>query len=332
MANITPTLQDQRWGPERYQVFDYYAHPKRDAGGNPCLIFRHGGGGIGGNYKEIWKGTDPLHTLHLYLNDSARGTHFDIVSFESAQRNHLDSSGAAPSIPRTKTAYLHDQIIDAKRAVGAIKQWGQGLNNNSGFHLNPNKFIFGGHSHGAVIAGLCTLTPPIAGHGGLDSYFHRIWDAKSYDSTCVGAILSSPQVDVRNLNDTYPGTAYIDYTGLPGWYSTRANTSSVEWDNLPRRIKESMSIRHYIDKGQTRFYRPFFVIFEANKGTHTHPFTEVHDSQQYTDLTASLAAQKLSYSGLTYTTMTDVENAQVYAWMANLVYSSTLSGGAPVPL
>jgi hypothetical protein len=41
MVTVTPTYSAVQWGPEAWQLMDYYQHPTRITGGNPLLIMRH---------------------------------------------------------------------------------------------------------------------------------------------------------------------------------------------------------------------------------------------------------------------------------------------------
>lgn len=320
MAVISPTKTAVRWGPERWQVFDYYAHPTRDQDtGNPCLIYRHGGGGWTSSYKEPWPDAATLRPLIDYLHSNSRTTHFDIISIETAQRGYTDAVDAVSGIRPTKLAWLPDQITDLKRGICAIKRWGVGVDNDTGFRINPFKLILCGNSHGGLLAGLATMTAPLLGHGAQYSYLHRLWEPKGYDSTTRGVILSGAQVDCRNIG----GTDYIGFANTYAWFGTRYDLNT-EWNALSSHMKTSMSIRAYFENGDTSFYTPMFTLY-GETGAHTYPLSDPHDSVQRTDLNTAIANAKLPYDSYLYTSTSDAAmHAAVYNWMVSRITADGL--------
>ncbi len=334
MAQITPTKQRVRWGPEAWQLFDYFAHPIRDNGGNPCFIWRHGGGGSGGHFEESWLDTVPWFSFFNFLNKRERDVHFDIISIETGQRSHNRSPGGLGlpiNFRRSKMLFFPEALADFKRGVASVKRWGQAVNGDAGFFINPNKCIVGGQSFGASIAGISCVTAPLVLGADGDTRLENIWEPTAYDSTALGCFYMMGQIDARNTGTG--GVTYHWFKTWPGWYGTRGDIgggTSAEWDALPATIKASMSLRAYFERiGGVQHYCPFYVLYEANTGAHTFPLEDAHDSIQSGHLVKAIAeAKDLAGRGLTYgvDTITDASNLMVeqnnvhaYNWMAALV-------------
>jgi len=347
MATITPTLRNQKWGPERWHRFDFAAHPIRDVGGNPCIIWRHGGAGWGGNLSDCWLLTEPYNPFFEYVLNAARDVHFDIVSIETGQQIHLDSANKVPQVnasttptglPRTKRLYMADSLLDYKHGIASIKRiLAAGV--NSTYFGNPDKVIVGGWSHGSSLAGLSAVTNPISISPGRDVWYQSGKQTQTYDSTTLGVAYLWGQIDIRrrslpNGAGVYAARNYLDITaGSPSWgaawYGTRANDAGAEWSSyVPSWWKEAFSLLAYIDQGRVENYVPMFVGYGDNVGAHTYPLSDVHDSVQRTDLVAALEAAKLPYqTGTTQAALsgffTDVESSQLYNWMKGLASVST---------
>lgn len=343
MATITPTFSSLRWGPEMWQVFDYTAHPVRDPNGNPCLIFRHAGGGHGGYLVDVWGGTSVYNKFFTYLLDPSRDVHFDIISVETAQQIITNGTPPPTSIPRSKMVLLLDSVFDFQRAVCAIKRWGAGVNNGTTYYINPDKVITGGHSHGATLAGLASLMNPIVNTGAMRTMFRRRNEPVSYDSKGLGVFLFAPQVDIRRRMLTDGGGTsvrlYMAPSNLPAWTGTPGTISSPTWTSLvPDYLKEAMSILAYIDQGATDNYVPMFTLFGNDVGAHTYPLSDPHDKVQRDDLNAALTVAGLQFqtdqvfagAGPTFYEMDSANSFRAYSWMSTLVRGAKKYTGVSV--
>jgi|SRR5690349_1003286 len=349
-AAITPTLTAQRWGPDSYQVFDYKAHPIRDLiddrdptrSGNPCLVFRHGGGQIGGCYREAWiingGAVQPYNKLFNYLLESAREIHFDIVSLESGQVRHTDvggGNGANPNFSPSKKMYFLEALQDYKRGVAAVKAWGAGFANTSANRMNPTKFITMGHSAGAVTATIAMMTPPIVYPNKGKTAWSRATEANAFDSTSLGTLSSCGQIDFRNKN--FDGGGAVDYllwSNQRGYFGTRDDDAHVEWDAIPAYLKDTISLRAYLENGDTQYYTSLFN-HHIEQGNGVLPLANSHDSRQLRDLNQALQnarrpdgrplpyAWALSTNAQDGSIISDSQCEQMYRWMAELVKQST---------
>lgn len=332
MAAITPTKTGVRWGPERWHLYDYWAHPTRDVGGNPVLIWRHGGSATTGHYQESWLGLDssgapylPWNLFFEYLHSTSRDVHFDIISMESGQRGFSQSVspfGTTLNIKATKRMYVPEGIQDFNRGVASIKSQGMtGVNYDTNYKLNPNLFITGGNSYGATVAGLASLVDPLTIGGSLQTPITSLAERASLDSKVLGVLYFRGQMDVRSIG----GTEYQLYSGMHGYYGTYYN-SATEWQALSNDIKASMSYRAYIQNGDVQNYVPMYVLY-IELGNHVLPLTDAHDSRQYSDLIAALTKANLPYASSLITSAVAGDNSawttrhtvKVYSWMADLV-------------
>lgn len=309
MAVITPTATGLRWGPEPWQVYDYWAHPTRVAGGNPLFVFRHGGGGINGDLRGLWDndGGNDLWYFLQYLRDApgtgTRTTYWDVVSLESAQVG-FENGLISPPIPRRR-CYITEQVHDLKRGVCAIKALCSNLSQGVGgaFACNPGKIILGGNSHGAVLALLAGLTPPIYGRGAVSVFQARLDEHAYRDSIVRGVYAWQPQVDCRNA----AGTDALWYGWLEGWAGCRTD-DPAQWNALSPSLKAALSPIAYIEAGESAHYTPLYLMV-PEIGTHVKPYgdpaqggsSNIHDSQQVVDMAAALAAKGLPHQSVVYT-------------------------------
>lgn len=294
---IVPTLSAIRWGPQPWQLFDYKAHPVRDPGGNPCLVFAHGGGHLGGNYKDIWliDGTavQPYNVLLNFLLTPTLGTHFDIVSLESAQWRHTDADAAGTGSvnpgfsPSQKVYFWTDGMNDYKRGVAAVKAWGQGFNNSSAFRMNPDLFIGGGQSAGAVKSCLAQITGPLTFGNRQKTFASRITEAGQYDSSVNGLLWLQGQIDFRNKNYNGTTTDYSTGTDQKGYFGTRDDDGGADWNNLPQFLKAAISIVAYLENRDLQYWKPLFNL-QIEQGNHLLPLVNGHDSRQLRDLNIAM--------------------------------------------
>ncbi len=303
---ITPTLTAQRWGPETWQLFDYKAHPIRDPGGNPCLVFFHGGGHMVGNYHDIWivngLAVQPYNNLLNFLLDPARGTHFDIISLETAQYRHTDvggGNGTNPGFAMSKQMFFWtDGLNDAKRGIAAMKAWGVGFNNTSAFRLNPDLFISGGGSAGAVKAALAQITKPLDFRTRQKTFTNRINEPGTFDSSVNGILWIAGQIDFRKK--IYNGQGPVDYqpgVNNKGYFGTRDDDAGVEWDALPEFYKSAISLVAYLENRDTQYWKPLFNV-QIEQGDHLLPITNGHDSRQLRDLNVAMDGAGVKYDSL----------------------------------
>lgn len=420
MATIVPTIENIRWGPERWHLFDYWAHPTRDVGGNPCLIWRHGGGGTGGYYKDLWVDVSgaatPFIALYNYLNSASRAKHFDIISLESAQVGHVigvgGSSGNLP-FPRSKKAWIFDQLADFNRGIAAVKAWGlggpsqriaftvagwtegsltltittpanalagivtgasspligalvtitSGTNTVPGRYriithtsssvvtlssslqsggaasaivgyitvygtstiINPNKIVVGGQSHGATLSGLSQIRPPL-NHGATQyTGLNRMYESLNFDSTSKGVLYIEGQIDCRrkDFGDGGGVKEYMAYGIFAGWHGTSGTDGGVMWNGVPNNVRDALSLRAYIERGETGYYVPHFLSYQTTSpGNGAITLSNAHDAIQKVHLAAALRAAGLSFDQDFYQTGAYMTNAQcdkIYNWMASLV-------------
>lgn len=356
MAVPTQTLINQRWGPERWQLFDYFAHPIRDPGGNPCLIWRHGGGGWAGNYK-LWpnSGFEISEGLPDYLlNEPGLDQHFDVVTIQTCEQTMTNSAGTSfpAEIPRTTRHNMWDNVMDHKRAICAIKAWGTGAggftNGVYTYRINPDKIISGGQSFGGTVTALSMITPPITYDTKWGMSSVREFDAGNYDSTVLGVIYFSSQVDFRRRALPQAGGAvafqnYLRSDTVQGIWGTQINDPDTgsniyaggsEWSSkVPNNFKDAVSLLYYIERGYTDFYVPMYTLYYENDPSHLgqYPLTSNHDRRMRDDLNAALTAKQLPFStGLTKSIangggpLTDWQIARpdaisLYGWMNRLV-------------
>jgi hypothetical protein len=329
MADITPTNANVRWGSsERWQIFDRKAHPKRDPGGNPALLFRHGGGGVGGCLK------DPFYdnvlsvgwmSLFQYLLAPEREFHFDIVSIETGQRGHLSGSGATNGtyvFPRSKKLWFHDQVSDMQRCVVGVKRAGLSIGSSDSDFMHPAKFILAGQSHGATLALHTMLHPPVS-HGSYQRVsLDRTNEPGNFDSSVAGVLAFEPQIDARTKDwgDGAGSVAFLNYANYPGWFGTSSTDGGTQWNALSNDIKESMSVMSYIERGDTQYWVPTFVSYTPLGLSTQHPWSNAHDDRQLALILAAARARNLPIQGLLrQSTLSTSDCKQIYDWMVKTV-------------
>lgn len=85
MPELNPQIKDLRWGPDQCQKMDILRHPVRDPGGNPWILYRHGGSGNIRDKRLPWLPSGNGNALAYYVNTIAQGVHFDFISVETRQ-------------------------------------------------------------------------------------------------------------------------------------------------------------------------------------------------------------------------------------------------------
>lgn len=297
MATRNPTLSG-RWGESAWAQFDYWRNPVRvgvDAahpnGQNPCIFYRPGGGGTGGNHQDIRTDAygDPFFLFHWLGGAHATsnpGSKWDLCSFSSGQQMHVDFfTGLQTLFPRTRSLFFPDAIRDCQRAIASIKGQAATL----GF--DPNKVVGWGDSYGATLLGLSQLAPPLGGGNRRSVWRDGTNLSKSYDSTLRGLLYHQGQIDCRKIG----GVDYLAYQHCAAWFGTRYNDSG-EFNNLPDAVRAMASARAYIEAGETGGYRGWFLAYVSGVGAGTHPLADPHDTVQAADLETALVAKGLTYA------------------------------------
>src|SRR5690242_8498235 len=88
MPTIDVTIPTLRWGPSASHVAAIVRHPIRDPGGNPWLVYRHGGGAIIRDYRLPFIGSANGNALFYHLSAQRSGRddlHFDCISVDTRQ-------------------------------------------------------------------------------------------------------------------------------------------------------------------------------------------------------------------------------------------------------
>jgi acetyl esterase/lipase len=341
---IIPTVADIRWGRSMCQRMDQLKHPIRDAGGNPWIAHRHGGGGVVGSKEADWISTvggGTFANFAQYLNTvktAASDTHFDCIALGTRQ------AILSPPQFRGDQAFFPECVLDVKRAIMTIKTRAAEMG------LDPNKGFLMGESHGGWLTLMTMCTAPLVGNGGSKTEQLRRYGAASFDSTVRGYISQSGMIDVRR-------TANVDqihFTNLQAWFGTRAdianetgtapNNTGVEWNAVTADLKAATSPLAYIENNDTRYFRPLYIT-GAIVGNHVHPYGDpngsgsgdfgpsVHDSKQATDLYAAMQAKGLNatlnlfnrgdfdiFGSPTATAL----SLQLYTWLQGILAGSVL--------
>lgn len=340
---IVPTVSNVRWGRRLCHRFDQLKHPTRDATGNPCVIYLHGGGGITGNKEGAWSTINGGTFVNLaqYFNTvkvASTDQHFDLVSLETRQKLFL-----TPQF-RGDQAFFPETILDVKRGIIAIKTQAAALG------IDPNKLFLYGESHGAWKVVMTMCTSPLIGNGGSKTEQLRRLDAMSYDSVVRGYLAEQPMVDVRRISNV----DQIHFSALEAWFGTRSdpanstgafpNDTGLEWAAVPDSLKAAASPLAYVQNGDTRYFRPLYLT-GARVGNHTKPYADpagptilgegpnVHDSQQGVDLAAAMTARGLNAT-LAQFTRGDMDtfgtaaatavSLGIYTWLTNILAAPAL--------
>ena len=160
-------LRNYQYGPELHHTVNYYPNPTRITGGNPWILFAHGGGLGSGDKTYQVEGVTRIHIVAAYFLDSASyGTSacFDFFSMEYNCHAHADTvqsdyettlEGVAPGStgtgPVSYPAYARSWVDDMQRCVQWIKDHITGI--------DPNKGVLFGNSAGGVIAATAGIGP-----------------------------------------------------------------------------------------------------------------------------------------------------------------------------
>ena len=243
MPALTPTTQDTFYGPSIHQSYDVYRHSVRDPGGNPVIIYRHGGGWASNDKRDIGVDANASNRLAAYLlaRTAPTDTHFDIISIESRQRS-FSSSGAAFGYaqPNDMPSYFPEAWDDVKLAIVHIKQ------NAASLGIDPKKVVLLGNSAGATTLWWSQLTAPLIVDG--------------VDSRALAMMFEKPLVDFRRDSgntETYNSASdnFYDYV-----FGTSSGVGAYPGATLSTAIRNAASIAWYYETNQLTYAIPTMVL------------------------------------------------------------------------
>jgi hypothetical protein len=295
MVTVTPTNSAVQWGPEAWQLFDYYQHPTRITGGNPLLIMRHASWNSG-HYQFYRNSADTewFYFIRWLLGNqggSESAAHlatspaecWDVCAIETGQQKHGNTV-----TPRSAALYGMDAVADMQRGIASIKAM------HRVYNFDPNKVIVGGESAGATLAALSQLVRPRLGSGRSSTGIESLYDPDTFDSTCRGVLYSEGPVDVD-----------MDYFHFSrtGPFLGVSTTDSGEITAMSSRVTDALSVIRYFERNELANYPGMFVNF-TRAGNGTKPLGNVatsgsdpHDAIQYTELMAAAATAGAPMSG-----------------------------------
>lgn len=249
MATLTPYQRDVFYGPSIHQSYDIYRHPVRDPGGNPVIVYRHGGGWASNDKRDISvDGNSPNRFATYVLSQTAAtDTHFDIVSIETRQRSFSDSGATGGfAQPYDEPAYFPDAWSDAKLAIVHIKS------NALTYGWDPKKLVLFGNSAGASILWWSQLTDPLTISG--------------VDSRVTAMAFEKPLVDFRIDSagvETYSSATdnFYDYA-----FGTNAGVAAYPGTSLPSSVRQAASVAWYYETGNLKWAVPAMVLSGPQEG------------------------------------------------------------------
>lgn len=299
------------YGPSVHQWYSLNLHPVRDPGGNPLLIYKHGGGAVEKDARLCWIPNGNGNSISWYLQGNGAShpggggvtapvldLHLDVASVNCRQAKYnipvtVHSQNGANgwfNEPWTGSTYFPDAWNDLKLAIAHLKDFARERGQD------PYKFLGMGSSYGGMQTAWACLTPPLRGMGGAPSDFHRPGSTyRKSDSTLLGAILHITPIDVRNDTALAPGADFIDESALRGFFGT---ANSTEWNQVQASQKAAISIFAHIESGSA-WYPPggFHTIYQdLGGGAATYPLSNPHHHSQRDQLNSALAAKGWTYS------------------------------------
>lgn len=307
---------DVPWGNESpHQIFHYLRHPIRDGGGNPWIIWMHGGAGVGNDARLPFtapaagnqNGNAYFHYARNVLTE-ARDRHFDIFSVQcdqysfvgSNQQSPLDTIGNNHSQtatlkwgcpPRSHPVVYPDSFTQIQRCIARIKA------RASEFGIHPDLGGVGGTSFGAHRAMISQIAPPFWDEDirtrDVDSLPDnppgRFPSRLGYNSRVNFVLCHAGQPDMR-YNPGYvaasstPNVDVCDGSVVgKGYYGVRNKT---QWDAVPTQLREFTSLLWWIEQGLTQWLVPHYCVYPAIGGTPTYPLqlSTVHHEIQFTNM------------------------------------------------
>lgn len=295
-AIIAP-VQNIRWGPNRWCLLDHYKNPTRvgvDAahpnGKNPCLIFRHPGGGtVGSNewYRDSLANQDYFYFLQWLVGAqpvSMPALCWDVIHATTGQQQH---DGV---IPRTRSLFFPESILDYQSMVSSVMHMSIDLG------IDEDRCVLGGESMGALLASLSLLAPSLRGSGQQHVWLKGRHNYGTHRNRARGVLHHQGPVDFQ----IYGGVEYYHHSRIGGLAGTRYD-NNTEWTALDPRVKAMFSIIEYIRRGETAGF-PSIYISWAEQGNHINPFgdpgipgSNLHDSRQADDLATALAERGMPH-------------------------------------
>lgn len=168
---LASSFRNLRYGPTIQHRLNFYKNPVQLAGGNPLLVYFHGGGWMTNEKTSTIEGSELQHLLWAYLLDSSTygtdGVPWDIASVEWRRQNATNVSPPALNTPYEATSegtnpgtgptsahwYFPTWVDDEQRAI----QWLKGQADR--FLIDPEKVVAWGSSSGGHLALLGALSP-----------------------------------------------------------------------------------------------------------------------------------------------------------------------------
>lgn len=225
-ANLT--WRNIRYGPHDMQRLNVYKNPVQRTGGNPVLVFNHGGAWTGLDKTSTIEGDRVLRWLFAYLLDSTNyGTDvlpFDIVSVEQRIQGH-QLSAATMQIGGSNTNTPYEPIIEGTNpgygpGTGTISgpwyyhtmlddvqngyQWVK--DNAERFNFDPERLVGAGFSAGSW-ATMTAAFSPSRQYTTRENARSR-WDRFS-DSKIRGCLNYSGEIDIDPWFMAFTVTQYL---------------------------------------------------------------------------------------------------------------------------
>lgn len=125
----TPTISGS-YGPYTQNKFDLYRHPDGALpGGNPILMWIHGGGWSGGNHREVQStaAANQGQTLANYFGTTGRAPRFDLMSIEYRCGNTTIPGTPATGLHFQRAWYGLSYLKDIQQAIQFVNAKGSSL-------------------------------------------------------------------------------------------------------------------------------------------------------------------------------------------------------------
>lgn len=276
MTITTPTTDDIRYAPHLQTKLAYWENSVRDDGGNACFVFFHGGGwDLYDRYRFRFAGVNGYAWAYYLLNLAASDTiHWDFISCDYRMISYGSPSPTYSAQKQSYPSYFPDAFEDCDRAIQYV------FDNASTFDVNPNRIFAGGVSAGSQMTMVNALRRSAP-------YMKTAWAPKRWmpkSSSAVRGILNTwGPIDCR-VTDGVQQILWTSYQSLFGI------TSSTEFDAIPNHVLASASPLAYLESGVMDATPAgiYSVYYDTGSQSHTHPYTDPHDSQQGIDLHAKL--------------------------------------------
>lgn len=239
MPTLFPTIPTLRWGPSATQVAAILRHPIRDPGGNPWLLYRHGGGAIIRDYRLPFIANANGNSIFHHLSAMRSGVsdlHFDCISVDTRQtrwdtpidQHEQNDKYRWVDNPIERGISFPHNLDEMKLCILALKSRAVELG------IHPERGITMGTSYGSLAAVWPNMTEPLRTDDLPISMQHRYGLRSGFESRTCGTIMHQGLVDVSSTFQWNPvtlttdGLTYADatkrLTGATGCFGT--------WDHL----------------------------------------------------------------------------------------------------